>query len=79
VKRECWNLKWRLSLAVGTYYFLFRQLTPLTQVLHFHLQFSFKVTAMGIDSDSDEDGIENTLDLCPNTPKGDGRFKRLLN
>jgi hypothetical protein len=25
---------------------------------------------LGIDSDSD-DGIENTLDQCPDTPKGD--------
>jgi hypothetical protein len=31
----------------------------------------FKVTALGIDSDSDGDGIENTLDQCPDTPKGD--------
>jgi hypothetical protein len=64
------NLKWRLSLA-GTYYFSVQAVDASYAGSAFSSPVQFKVTAMGIDSDSSGNGIENTLDLCPDTPKGD--------
>jgi sugar lactone lactonase YvrE len=65
------NLKWRLSLPIGTYYFSVQSVDASYAGSEFSTPLQFKVTALGIDSDSDGDGIENSLDLCPNTPKGD--------
>ncbi len=65
------NLKWKLSLPEGTYYYSVQAVDASYSGSVFTEAVQFKVTATGIDSDTDSDGIENSLDLCPNTPKGD--------
>ena len=65
------NLKWKLSLPEGTYYWSVQAVDASYSGSEFTTPVQFKVTATGIDSDSDGDGIENALDLCPQTPKGD--------
>ncbi|SNR46143.1 DNA-binding beta-propeller fold protein YncE [Lutibacter agarilyticus] len=65
------NLKWKLSLPEGTYYWSVQAVDASYSGSEFTTPVQFKVTATGIDSDSDGDGIENSLDICPNTPKGD--------
>jgi hypothetical protein len=59
------------ELTVGTYYFSVQAIDASYAGSAFSSPVQFKVTALGIDSDSDGDGIENTLDQCPDTPKGD--------
>jgi hypothetical protein len=51
------NLKWRLSLAVGTYYFSVQAIDASYAGSAFSSPVQFKVTALGIDSDSDGDGL----------------------
>ena len=64
------NLKWKLSLPEGTYYYSVQAVDASYSGSVFTEAVQFKVTASGIDSDTDSDGIENSEDLCPNTPKG---------
>ena len=64
------NLKWKLSLPEGTYYYSVQAVDASYSGSAFTAPVQFKVTASGIDSDTDSDGIENSLDLCPNTPAG---------
>ncbi|MFT5250502.1 MAG: hypothetical protein ACI93P_002244, partial [bacterium] len=65
------NLKWKLSLPEGTYYWSVQAVDASYSGSEFTTPVQFKVTTSGIDSDSDGDGIENALDTCPNTPIGD--------
>ncbi|MFT5250338.1 MAG: hypothetical protein ACI93P_002073, partial [bacterium] len=65
------NLKWKLSLPEGTYYWSVQAVDASYSGSKFSDPVQFKVSASGIDTDSDGDGIENDLDICPDTPKGD--------
>ena len=65
------NLKWKLSLPEGTYYWSVQAVDASYSGSKFSDPVQFKVAASGIDTDSDGDGIENDLDECPDTPKGD--------
>ena len=65
------NLKWKLSLPEGTYYYSVQAVDASYSGSVFTEAIQFKVTTSGIDSDTDSDGIENSVDLCPNTPSGD--------
>ncbi|WOC41108.1 FG-GAP-like repeat-containing protein [Polaribacter sp. HL-MS24] len=65
------NLKWKLSLPEGTYYWSVQAVDASYSGSEFSDPVQFKVSASGIDTDSDGDGIENDLDNCPDTPKGD--------
>jgi hypothetical protein len=65
------NLKWKLSLPEGTYYWSVQAVDASYSGSKFSDPVQFKVSASGIDTDSDGDGIENALDNCPDTPKGD--------
>ena len=65
------NLKWKLSLPEGTYYWSVQAVDASYSGSIFSEPVQFRVTTSGIDTDSDGDGIENSLDTCPNTPAGD--------
>ena len=65
------NLKWKLSLPEGTYYWSVQAVDASYSGSKFSDPVQFKVAASGIDTDSDGDGVENDLDTCPDTPKGD--------
>ncbi len=65
------NLKWKLSLPEGTYYWSVQAVDASYSGSPFSDPVQFKVTTSGIDSDSDGDGVENASDTCPNTPSGD--------
>jgi len=65
------NLSWRLSLPEGTYYWSVQAIDASYSGSEFSDPVQFKISASGIDTDSDGDGIENDLDECPDTPKGD--------
>ena len=64
------NLKWKLSLPEGTYYYAVQSVDASYSGSAFTEPVQFKVTSTGIDSDTDSDGVENSLDQCPNTPAG---------
>ena len=67
-----YNLKWKIALDPGTYYWAVQSVDSSFIGSLFSEESEFTVTDDGASSDidSDNDGILNSNDLCPNTPTG---------
>ena len=64
------SLKWRVSIPAGIYYWSVQAIDAAYAGSNFTTTNKFTVTAETISTDSDGDGVDDALDLCPNTPVG---------